>query len=33
MEEFGADAYASDAISALSAIERILEDRKANQQK
>jgi len=32
-KSFGADAYASDAISALSAIERILEDRKANQQK
>jgi MerR family transcriptional regulator, light-induced transcriptional regulator len=32
-KSFGADAYASDAISALSAMERILEDRKADQRK
>lgn len=32
-KSFGADAYASDAISALSAMERILEGRKADQHK
>ena len=32
-KSFGADAYASDAISALSAMERVLEDRKADQHK
>ncbi|MGC2743075.1 MAG: cobalamin-dependent protein [Candidatus Angelobacter sp.] len=32
-KSFGADAYAGDAISALSAMERILEDRKADQHK
>ena len=32
-KSFGADAYASDAISALSAMDRILEDRKADQHK
>jgi methanogenic corrinoid protein MtbC1 len=32
-KSFGADAYAPDAISALSAMERILEDRKADQHK
>ena len=32
-KSFGANAYASDAISAVSAMERILEDRKANQHK
>jgi methanogenic corrinoid protein MtbC1 len=32
-KSFGADAYAADAISALSAMDRILEDRKANQHK
>src|SRR6478752_4249212 len=30
---FGADAYAADAIAALSAMDRIFEDRKANQHK
>ena len=32
-KSFGANAYAPDAISALSAMDRILEDRKANQHK
>src|SRR6478672_2602271 len=32
-KSFGADAYAADAISALSAMERILEERKADQHK
>ena len=32
-KSFGADAYASDAISALSAMERIFEDRKVNHRK
>jgi MerR family transcriptional regulator, light-induced transcriptional regulator len=32
-KSFGADAYAGDAIAALSAMDRIFEDRKANQHK